>query len=815
MPDGGLSTYISRMSAHGQRIAFVEQGVYRARSRTYQKTLERARACAAWLRGQGLPRERVILWAKPGASWAIAFYGCILSGAVAIPIDAGFSAEFVARVKEKTGARLTITDETFPALESLPAATDFEPAPAARDDLAEIVFTSGTIAEPRGVMITHGNLLANLEPVNREIQRYRWMAWPFSPIRFVSLIPLSHLFGQVMGLFIPQLLAGTVIFPESQSPAFIAATIRQRRASVMVSVPQQLEALGTWAGSLERGDLSPLSLASYNTKATQGGDKSPHSKLLARWWKYRKVHRTLGWKMWAFVVGGAPLPPAVGKLWGDMGYAVIQGYGLTETAPAIAITHPFRRGGEGSVGIRLAGVETRVADDGEILVRGPNVSPGYYGEPPDAGESGGGVRLDGADDGWLHTGDLGRFDQQGNLFFLGRKKDVIVVPSGLNVYPVDVERALEAQPEITEAAVVGKEMGGGASVHAVVAAHDNGPKLSEAISRVNATLEPHQRIQGFSLWPESTLPRTVATKKLQRAAIAAWVNGQPAAAAASPAEGWRRFLTERGIPLERVTSTVRLEEDLGLSSLDRVELLTMLETEAPTSLGEIGEVLRAKLVPSDALPQTSEPDWPRWRIAQMLRAIFQPLILFPLLRWYVKVEGSGAENLAGLSGPAVFVANHTSFMDVPVILRALPRRWRGALAPAMSPDHFTKRWQLNLTRLCFNGFLLVPDASAVQGALRHAGKLVETGNAILVFPEGRLTPDGAIHAFRPGAAVMAERLGLPIVPIRVDGLYEIWPEHQDKPGKGQVRVRIGAPLTMGSGESPGAFTARMERWFSS
>ncbi len=784
-----LSNYILRMSAHGRRTAFVEQGLFRGQPFTYNQTLERARACAAWLHGQGLQRERVILWAKPGAGWAIAFYGCILSGAVVVPIDAGFSAEFVARVKEKTGARLTITDGTFPSLETLPAAPDFQFAVAARDDLAEIVFTSGTTAEPRGVMITHGNLLANLEPVEHEIQRYLWLAWPFSPIRFVNLIPLSHLFGQVMGLFIPQLLGGTVIFPESQSPPLIAATIRQRRASVMVSVPQQLEALGAWAGSLECGD------------------RPPHSKwgVLARWWRYRQVHRALGWKMWAFVVGGAPLPPAVGKLWSDMGYAVIQGYGLTETAPAIAITHPFRHGGPesaGAVGIRLAGVETRLAGDGEILVRGPNVSPGYYGEPAAEG------------DGWLHTGDLGRFDDQGNLFLLGRKKDVIVTASGLNVYPEDVERALEAQPEIAEAAVVGKEAGGRASVYAVVVARHSGSTLAAAVSRANATLEPHQRIQGFSVWPESALPRTVSTKKLQRAAIAKWVSGF-ATAPAAPAEGWRRFFTERGIPLERLTPTTRLEEDLGLSSLDRVELLTLLETENPASLGEAGEVLHGKLAPNDAVPQALEPDWPRSRVAQVCRAIFRPLILFPLLRWYAKVEVRGAENLVALDGPALLVANHTSFMDVPVILRALPRRWRAALAPAMSPDHFAKPWQLNLTRLCFNGFLLVPDAGAVQGALRHAGKLVEAGHTILVFPEGRLTPDGAIHAFRPGAGVMAERLNLAVVPIRVDGLYEIWPEHQYKPGKGKVRMTIGAPLKIVPGESPAAFTARIKRWFSS
>jgi long-chain acyl-CoA synthetase len=784
------------MSAHGRRPAFVEQGVYRARSYTYSETLERARACAAWLHGQGLHRERVVLLAKPGWGWAVAFYGCILSGAVVVPIDSGFSADFVARVKEKTGALLTITDETFPTLESLPAAPDFQAAPAARDDLAEIVFTSGTTAEPRGVMITHGNLLANLEPVEQEIQRYLWMARPFSPIRFINLIPLSHLFGQVMGLFIPQLLGGSVIFPESQSPAFLAATIRQRRVSVMVSVPQQLEALGAWGQA-----ALPAAFEPERKTASKDACPTKPTGILSRWWKYRQVHRALGWKMWAFIVGGAPLPPAVGKLWGDMGYAVIQGYGLTETAPAIAITHPFRQGGAGSVGLRLAGVETRVAEDGEILVRGPNVSPGYYGEPAIEG------------DGWLHTGDLGRFDEQGNLFFLGRKKDVIVTASGLNVYPTDVERALEAQPEIAEAAVVGRESGGRASVHAVIVARGSQPP-AEAIARANGTLEPHQRIQGFSLWPEATLPRTVSTKKLQRAAIAAWVNHAGQAGMPAPKEGWRRFFTERGISLDRVTSGARLEEDLGLSSLDRVELLTLLETENPASLGAAGIALQAKLVPSRELaPQSAEPDWPRSGVAEAFRAIFRPLILFPLLRWYVKVEVLGAENLTGIDGPALIVANHTSFMDVPVILRALPRRWRAALAPAMSPDHFAKSWQLNLTRLCFNGFLLTPDVGAVQSALRHAGNLVETGHAILVFPEGRLTPDGAIHPFRPGAAVMAERLGLPVIPIRVDGLYEIWPEHQYKPGKGTVQVSFGRALRRSADESSESFVQRLRDWY--
>lgn len=723
-----LTQYILRMAAHGRRVAFIEQGVYRTRSRSYAATLERAQAFAGWLRTQGMERRPVIIWAAPSPDWAVAFYGCVLAGAIAVPIDAGFSPEFVARVKAKTGATLVVTAETLSTLDALPAARDFEAAAAGRDDVVEIVFTSGTTSEPRGVTITHGNLLANLEPVEREIERYRWMAWPFSPLGFLNLIPLSHLFGQVMGLFIPQFLGGTVIFVENQAPAFIAATIRRRRVSVMVSVPQQLETLATWANV---------------------HDPEPRGPVASRWWRYRRIHRALGWKMWAFVVGGAPLPPAVDRTWSALGYAVIQGYGLTETAPAVAITHPFRKQ-EGSVGIRLAGVETSVAADGEILVRGANVSPSASTDA----------------EGWLHTGDLGRVDDTGNLYYLGRKKDVIVTAAGLNVYPEDVERALAAQPEIREAAVVAKTAGGRSTVHAVVV----GENVAAAIARANAQLEAHQRIQGFSIWPESTLPRTISTQKLQRAAIAKWVAGE-----AAPAQ-----------PKPRLTSEQILADE-GLSSLDRVELLTQLEIETGIERPQAST--------------TTEPDWPLTRAARAVRAVFRRLVLFPLLRCFVKVEVSSELDVPG---PVLFIANHQTYMDVPVILRALPPRWRAMLAPAMSPDHFPTWMLLNLTRLCFNGFLLSPTPDAVQSALRHAGKLVEAGCSVLVFPEGRLTPDGAIHAFRPGIGLMAERLGLPVAPIRIEGLYE---------KSRNARITIGKPVTMRAQESASEFVGRLRDWY--
>lgn len=924
-----LSSYILRMADVGDETAFIEQGVYRSRSATYAQVVERSLAFSRWLQNQGLAAAtsaseatvegggpRVILWAPASARWAEAFYGCVLAGAVVVPVDAGFSPEFVARVAGHTRACLLVTDEAtvgrWPSssmarletrrlltreIDSLPAAPR-EPAPLPSppgEALAEIVYTSGTTAEPRGVMITHGNLLANLEPVEREIQRYRHLAVAFRPLRFIHLIPLSHLFGQVMGLFVPQLLRGVVIFPESQAPGELARIIRERRVSAMVCVPQQIEAMGQWA-------LAQLNLRPKDGRGAGIGEirrkaeSIEHSQMMAdlaaaerlpfwrRWWKFRRLHQALGWKMWAFVVGGAELAARVERLWNALGYAVVQGYGLTETAPAISITHPFKIR-QGSVGRLLAGAEVRIAPDGEILVRGPNVSPGYYRNEAATRES--------FADGWLHTGDLGQFDGERNLIYLGRKKEVIVTAEGLNVYPEDVEQALLAQPAVREAAVVGREAGadsasGRTLVHAVLVPQPGAgtAEIEEAVAQANQRLEQHQRIRSYSVWPHAALPRTLSTHKLQRTAIAAWVNrqesgqatgGAPAslpggAAPPGQAADWRSFLARLGVSPERLEPNARLSEDLGLSSLDRVELLTWLETQgcpvdeerltraltvreleeaicgepsaAPARGAEAafkGKAIEATSgVPIPARTAVERPPralgparWPRWWLVSASRSVWRALVLFPILRWYVKLEAVGTEKLAALSPPVLFVANHQSVLDVPTILRGLPARFRISLAPAIGADTLRPlRWMqlwreptvrvqgerlsrvlLFLARFLFNGYLLTDDPSDVHAALRHAGKLADEGNSTLLFPEGERTPDGTLQRFRPGVGVMAERLQLPVIPLRLEGLFEILPRSRAGPHRGRARLSVGDPLFIQPGETAAQFTARLESYY--
>src|SRR5205807_7027582 len=289
------------------------------------------------------------------------------------------------------------------------------------DDTVEIVFTSGTTAEPKGVRITHHNLLANLTPIEREIKRYLKWERLFHPIRFLNLLPLSHVFGQLMGIFVPQFLDGEVFFQESLAPLQIVETIKRERISVVTTVPRILDGLRekTERDFEARGKLGALRSA----LAFSAGQH-----FLRRWWTFRPIHNMFGWKFWAFVSGGATLNPDTEEFWQRLGFAVIQGYGMTETASLVSVNHPFKKG-RGSIGKVLPGQEVKLAEDGEILVRGKNVSSGYWKEDEQSRA---------AENGWFRTGDVGEIDEQGRLFFKGRKKEIIVTSAGVNIYPADL-----------------------------------------------------------------------------------------------------------------------------------------------------------------------------------------------------------------------------------------------------------------------------------------------------------------------------------------------------------------------------------------
>jgi long-chain acyl-CoA synthetase len=812
---------LSRIS--GEFLVF-DDG-YRTWSLTYRETTERARAFAARLHAEGIVQgQHVVIWGENRPEWIVALWGCLLRGVVLVPIDYRASTDFLQRVAGIVDARAVLVGDAVPdpvgvpvpiwklsaltsdgAAHSVPPPVSYTP-----DGVAEVIFTSGATSEPKGVVLTHRNILANVIPIEREIGKYKKYARPFLPIRFLNLLPLSHMFGQAMATFVPPLLSGVVVFNRTFAPDEIVTQIRTRRISVLVSVPKILEVLR---------DYATQTLPETRVPPPDG------SHWTARWWRYRRAHRAFGFKFWAMVVGAAPLDPDVEAFWGRLGFLVVQGYGLTETAPIVTLNHPFHAS-RGAVGKPIGGVEVRIADDGEILVRGENVTSGYFNAPEETQSA--------FRDGWFHTGDIGGFDDQGRLYIRGRKKEMIVTPEGLNVFPEDVERALNEEPGVRESAVVGAPVAGSSAerVQAIVVLAD-GADLDGIVRAANAKLQDHQKIRLAIPWLTGELPRTEGTRKLKRRELRDWLlrsaSGSSPIGAPSHGADARSALAvvAKFAPGRTVTSATTINE-LGLSSLERVELMMALEEAlqitvdesrfaAATTLGDFEAMARplegaSGAASSAGVPEPIDfPSWNRTAPARALRRVSLPTWILPLARVFATIKVEGREHLESLQGPAIFAANHQSHLDTPAILIALPAHWRYRLAPAMAKEffrahfypeqfsrkaYFTNSLNYYLASLFFNAFPLPQREAGTRQTLRYIGDLLSSGFSILIFPEGKRTDDGAIGRFLPGVGMAAARLQVPVVPVRLEGLDRILHHKWKFPQHGTARVAFGRPLRL-------------------
>lgn len=835
--------------AHG--TAFVQPHGYRRETWTYQKLAGAAARRAAQLKENGIGTgDRVLLCAPNSAEWVAAFWGCLFRGAVVVALDDSSTPDFVARVIADAGIKAAFTSRFRPVstpavptffLEDFPGTPERVDRPAGgvgaraslhlsvskigdepitRNHVAQILFTSGTTSDPRGVVLTHGNFLANLEPLEQGIDEYRKYERWVHPLRFVSLVPLSHVFGQFMSLFVPPLLGATLVFENSPHPLEIIRTIKRERATALIAVPRMLDSL---RNALEQ-EIDARGWRAWFTAAYAAADGEP---FLRRVWRFRRLHRQLGWKFWAFISGGAALSPETEAFLKRIGYAVVQGYGMTETASLISLNHPFRAT-QGSVGKILPGREFRLAEDGEILVRGENVAASYWqgGAMRDATQE---------SDGWLRTGDIGELDAEGNLRFRGRKKSVIVTPAGLNIYPEDLEVALRKQPAIRDVIVVPLESGGNAEPCAVLllrgaaipgcASAELETLAQTAIDAANSALAEYQRIRHWLLWPDPDFPRT-PTGKPRLAVIAERARTQFSALAGSDSESSTSASSFPALP-----SSLK-----DLSSLDRVELLSTLEQRYNL---EINESQFANAQTADDLKQLLSqpaarrsdfgyPRWPQFAPVRLFRLLVYYALTWPATLILAHPKIIGRENLASLRGPVLLVANHTTRRaDIGLILFSLPPRFRHRLAVAMGGENlrefrhppsewfFPKRWlwRLNyfLVASLFNVFPL-PQFSGFRESFRFAGESADRGYSILVFPEGvindRATPE--MVPFQQGIGLLTQNLQIPIVPMRLDGVWQMKQKRRRLAHLGELTVHIGAPVNFPPDASPAEIAARLQ-----
>lgn len=834
-----LAEYPQIHLARKDEVAYVYRRGFRMLRWTYRQLAELAFRFARELEARGIGKgDRVLLWGDNSAEWVGAFFGCMLRGAVAVPMDRIAAPDFARRVLADVDAGLLVCASAltihagncaYLELESLSdvlkqrSAAPYAPVEFSRDDTAQIVFTSGTTAEPRGVVLTHGNILASVDPIEREFPKYRRSERLFHPVRFLELLPLSHVFGQFMGMFIPTLIGGTVHFQDSFKPTDIVAVIKRERISVLVAVPRVVE-------SLKNKILDDL-----GALIEKNWDRAEKEYVLKRWWRFREIRRRFGWKFWAIISGGAALDQNTEEFWRRLGYAVVQGYGLTETSSIISLNHPFKVGRR-SIGKVLPGREMKLdPETGEILVRGENVAQKYWqGKEfkPVTGE-----------EGWFRTGDLGAMDEEGNLYFKGRSKNVIVTPAGLKVYPEDLEQALRKQPQVRDCVVVGVAKGGNAEACAVLLLN-NGDSGSTAVANANQTLADFQKIRRWFVWPDDDFPRTSTQKpKLEviRRAAESQLNGsapvEAAATSSRAADGTLEELVENiaGRPVDLKPGT-HLENDLNMSSLDRVELMAAIENRYQVDLGDrefarVNTVSDLENLLKKSAPETKKSDypysrWPQSKLVRWIRVLVYHAVTLPYIMVMARPKIIGRERLKDFGGPALIISNHISQIDIGFLMAALPMHLRNRLGVAMQGEKlramryppknwfFLKRWseqlQYALTAAFFNVFSL-PQRSKYRESFRFAGELADRGYSVVIFPEGRRTETGEMSPFRSGIGLLATQLNLPIIPMRIDGLFpfKIAKKHYAPPHA--VQVRIGDPVRFEPTADPEEIAKELQR----
>lgn len=854
---------------------------------TYADLRRMAESIARWITDRGYARgSRLAILADNQPRWIAAYLGTIAAGCTAVPLDTAFHADQVRKLLRDSGSSLLFCDERHfdtarQAMGGLPvelvlmqAAKGHAPPPldipitmlddifsvgpgkfvpvrVGLDELATLLYTSGTTADPKGVMLTHGNLMGEADAI------FSWAdIGPADAI--LGILPLFHSLAQMANLFLPLVRGSRVVYLETLNTGELLRSLRERNITAFACVPQffyliqeRIQKEVAQRGKLAQAVFHVLQRITRASRAV--GLNS--GKLF-----FRRIHALFGSRMRYLVTGGSRFDPQVGRDFYSMGIDIYQAYGLTETTGG-AFATPTRENVIGSAGKPLRGVELRIIDPesseaghlvGEIAIRGPIVMKGYWNRPEATAEV--------LQDGWLHTGDLGYVDAGGNLFITGRKKEVIVLSSGKNIYPEEIEAHYLKSPFVKEICVLGLTGRPGEPfserLHGVIVPNFEllrEKKIVNAkevirfdIENLSQQVPPTKRILSYELSQED-LPRTT-TRKLKRFEIEKRVRTNQTGGAA-PSEvppepalstdelAWldqsdvRRALqvirSSAAAKLETIRPKDNLELDLGLDSMQRVELLVALEKELGGDVEEsrVGEIYTVREL-IDAVRQSASTassqsthfhGWDALFAEQVtdpdILAIIKPrpiatafwftagrlLQLFAMDRFDLHV--TGLEKLPR-SGPFLICPNHQSFLDPLVLASVLPFPVFNHAFAVGTSEIFGSGFMRTLARW-LRTIVVDPDANLIP-AMRAGAFGLRHGRVLILFPEGERSVDGTPKVFKKGAAILATHLQVPIVPVALNGFYEVWPRGRKFMQKfNPLRMTFGDPIYPTNREQPG------------
>jgi long-chain acyl-CoA synthetase len=833
---GTLVSMVDEMATrHGHALALQrmeKDGLSRV---TFQDVGARMNATAARLAGAGIGKgDRVVLGAHNHPDWAIAYFGILRAGATAVPIDPALDATGISNVVRESRARVAVWDaqvearvgatlrEAHPLLRVVDLAevtaedTTLTPpvVEVAADDVASLIFTSGTTGTPKGVMLSHANftsLVAALAPI-----------FPLGQgDRVMSVLPLHHTFEFTCGLLLPFTRGARVVYLDELTGDRLAEGLKQARATAMVGVPalwqtlerrilSQVEAKGAFAESVFKfaGEMN------RTLAKTTGLDAG---KLL-----FGQVHEALGGNVKWLISGGAALPKDTYETFARVGLRLSEGYGLTEAAPVLTVSKPSSSGAAGNVGTPIPGVDVRIdAPDangvGEVVARGPNVMVGY-GSEASTGEV-----IDAQ--GWLHTGDLGRFDRKGRLEIVGRMKDIILGANGENIHPDDLERRIGKVEHIEELAIVGVVAPGGGervaclAVPAVDGEVDRSVRLDRAAKALRDAVQalPVSMRPGTIKLYDAPLPRT-ATRKVKRAEVRDILTRMLAATTLSPESAGETtpvrvaIAAVRGRPVREIAPSMTLLGDLGFDSLSLSELLASLEhkygaidpqrlaalqtvAEVEALVAETGAVGNAKAESRTKTIEKGDDDAPIV-IPREVQELGKSLIGRVQDAFYGSMMSTRVTGRAFIphNRSTLVVANHASHLDMGLVRHALGTYGKDIVSLA-AQDYFFDADPIR--RAFFENFsnLRAIDRKAgLRQAERQAAEVIEQGTTMLVFPEGTRSTDGSILEFKPIVGQLALNQSVDILPIFLGGTHAAMPKGARIPTKREISARIGPPL---------------------
>jgi long-chain acyl-CoA synthetase len=800
---------------------------------TFRDVGERMNATSARLASAGITKgDRVVLGAQNHPDWAIAYFGILRAGATVVPIDPALDALGLSNVVRESRARVAIWDSqvetrtgaqlreahpllrvidlaevTAPDTSLVPPTVDIEV-----DDVASLIFTSGTTGTPKGVMLSHGNftsLVAALAPI-----------FPLGlGDRVMSVLPLHHTFEFTCGLLLPFTRGARVVYLDELTGDRLAEGMKQARATAMVGVP------ALWQ-TLERRILSqveakgPMAEAIFKLAGEMNRTLAKTTGMDAGKLLFGQVHEALGGNVKYLISGGAALPKDTYDTFARVGLRLSEGYGLTEAAPVLTVAKPSSSGSAGNVGTPIPGVDVRIDTPdtngvGEIIARGPNVMIGY-GDAESTSEV-----IDA--EGWLHTGDLGRFDRKGRLEIVGRVKDIILGANGENIHPDDLERRIGKVDYVEELAIVGILAPGGGeriaclAVPAVDTDVDRGVRLEragKALREAIQTLPVSMRPGTVKLY-DAPLPRT-ATRKVKRAEVREIIT-RMLAATSIPPESSREttpvrvaISAVRGRPVREIAPSMTLLGDLGFDSLSLSELLASLEhkygtldpqrlagaetvADVEALVAELGAVTKV-----ESRTKTIEKGGNDAPIAipREVQELGKSLIGRVQDAFYGSMMSTRVTGRAFIphNRSTLVVANHTSHLDMGLVRHALGSYGKDIVSLA-AQDYFFDADPIR--RAFFENFsnLRAIDRKAgLRQAERQAAEVIEQGTTMLVFPEGTRSTDGTILEFKPIVGQLALNQSVDILPIYLGGTHAAMPKGARIPLKRDISARIGPPL---------------------